>query len=310
MSIGTTRNLTSQFVKLRNDARRARGPVVHEDRATAKLLGAAIDGSSDIELGSEGIAAAFVPSWVQKSEKIKAEMSVLKDRMNKLKEYHSKALLVSFEADTGPQSHADALTQEVQLGFKRLDAEIRAMGQAPGSGDDDKQVRLQVQRQLAQALFRLSVEFRKEETRFLNKMEAQKGLEQGSSIGIVEEEGGRGDAVDAAFTEMQLMKVGQSETLVEERDEEIRKVVETITELAQIMRDLSTLVVEQGTMLDRIDHNIEEVAVKVEDGVKQLVRAEQTQKQGRAVLCIMALLVLIVVMLIVVIIRHTSGLLG
>lgn len=41
------------------------------------------------------------------------------------------------------------------------------------------------------------------------------------------------------------------------------QVVETITELAQVMRDLSTLVVEQGTMLDRVDHNITEAAVKV-----------------------------------------------
>jgi hypothetical protein len=41
------------------------------------------------------------------------------------------------------------------------------------------------------------------------------------------------------------------------------QVVETIAELAQIMRDLSTLVVEQGTMLDRIDGNIGQAAVKV-----------------------------------------------
>lgn len=42
-----------------------------------------------------------------------------------------------------------------------------------------------------QALFKLSVEFRKEETRFLNKVEAQKGLTQGSSIGVVEGAEGR-----------------------------------------------------------------------------------------------------------------------
>jgi syntaxin 16 len=70
------------------------------------------------------------------------------------------------------------------------------------------QVRQQVQRQLAQALFKLSVEFRKEETRFLNKMEAQKGLAAGSSIGLIEEEGGASSAfADPGFTETQLMKV-------------------------------------------------------------------------------------------------------
>lgn len=39
--------------------------------------------------------------------------------------------------------------------------------------------------------------------------------------------------------------------------------MDTIVELAQIMRDLSTLVVEQGTMLDRVDHSIAETAMRV-----------------------------------------------
>lgn len=69
------------------------------------------------------------------------------------------------------------------------------------------QVRLQVQRQLAQALFKLSVEFRKEETRFLNKMEQQKGLAAGSSIGLIEDEGHGLAASDPGFTESQIQKV-------------------------------------------------------------------------------------------------------
>ncbi len=64
-----------------------------------------------------------------------------------------------------------------------------------------------MQRQLAQALFKLSVEFRKEETRFLNKMEAQKGLAAGSSIGLVEDDAGGGlGAGDPGFTEAQIQK--------------------------------------------------------------------------------------------------------
>ena len=80
--------------------------------------------------------------------------------------------------------------------------------------------------------------------------------------------------------------------------------VETITELAQIMRDMSSLIVEQGTMLDRIDHNIVETAVKVEQGVKELVAAEKTQKAGTMMLCIIVLMVAVVLMMIAVIVRH------
>eukprot|EP00775_Hariotina_reticulata_P011097 gene11097-11251_t len=315
-AIGTTRNLTTQFLRYRNDAKRARGADAYaedrfhdpyHDRATAKLLGAALgsDAAGDIELGSSsGIGASYAPSWVTRSEKVKGDMTVLKERINKLKEYHSKALLVTFDSENSASSHVDVLTREVQATFKRLDADIRSMGQRQAR-DDDEQVRLQVQRQLAQALFKLSVEFRKEETRFLNKMEAQKGLAAGSSIGLIEDEAaGAAAAGDPGFTETQLMKVSQAEALIEERDEEIRKVVETIAELAQIMRDLSTLVVEQGTMLDRIDANVTQTAMKVEEGVKELVKAEKTQKQGRAMMCIIALIVMIVVMLVVVIVRH------
>jgi hypothetical protein len=77
--------------------------------------------------------------------------------------HHAKALLVSFdEAAGGAASHVDALTREVQLTFKRLDGDIRALSSRPGPGarEEDAGVRLQVQRQLAQALFKLSVEFR------------------------------------------------------------------------------------------------------------------------------------------------------
>lgn len=75
-----------------------------------------------------------------------------------------------------------------------------------------------------------------------------------------------GEFVDPGFTSAQLAMVDISTDLINERDTEIRKIVETIAELAQIMRDLSTLVVEQGTMLDRIDHNIQQTSVKVGGG--------------------------------------------
>ena len=59
----------------------------YNDKATAKLLGAALGAdTSDIEMANTGIAAAFAPSWVQRSEKIKMAMALLKERITKLKE--------------------------------------------------------------------------------------------------------------------------------------------------------------------------------------------------------------------------------
>ncbi len=70
------------------------------------------------------------------------------------------------------------------------------------------------------------------------------------------------------------------------------------------MRDLGALVVEQGTILDRIDHNIQQTDMKVKDGLHQIEQASEKQKSSRMMICIVALIVLIVVMLIVVIARN------
>jgi len=105
--------------------------VLHGPRATASLLNSAL-GSKDVELAGTGL---FAPAWVQKSEKIRMDLTVLKDRLNKLKEMHSKMLLVSFDSDNSAQAHVEALTRELQNSFKKLNNEINGMEHTPGSDD-------------------------------------------------------------------------------------------------------------------------------------------------------------------------------
>ena len=53
-------------------------------RATASLINSAMGGGGkDVEMAG---SALFAPVWVQKSERIRVDLSLLKDRLNKLKE--------------------------------------------------------------------------------------------------------------------------------------------------------------------------------------------------------------------------------
>ena len=55
-----------------------------------------------------------------------------------------------------------------------------------------------------------------------------------------------------------MLRVEGMEAFAEERDREVRAILQSINDLGQIMKDLSTLVIDQGTILDRIDANMDQ----------------------------------------------------
>jgi len=57
----------------------------------------------------------------------------------------------------------------------------------------------------------------------------------------------------------------------------------------------------QGTILDRIDYNVEQSATRVEKGLTQLQKAEKYQKKNRKMIIISVMFVIVVVLLIILI---------
>ncbi len=71
-----------------------------------------------------------------------------------------------------------------------------------------------------------------------------------------------------------------------QRSSDITRLVSQINELAVLFKDLSTLVVEQGTILDRIDFNIEVAHTNVVKGNVELVKTLKREDSWRAKGCI------------------------
>ena len=67
------------------------------------------------------------------------------------------------------------------------------------------------------------------------------------------------------------------------------------------------LVIDQGTILDRIDYNIEQAADRVGHAVVELNKANEYQKKSRTMLCIYVLLLLCSFMVIVLILKKSLG---
>merc|ERR1711957_911398 len=93
-------------------------------------------------------------------------------------------------------------------------------------------------------------------------------------------------------------------TAVKSRDQEIVKIAQSIEELGNIFKELAVLVIDQGTILDRIDYNMEAVVEHTKTGIKQLEKAERSQKSARPVKCIFCLLGTIMILLLVLVVKH------
>ena len=58
--------------------------------------------------------------------------------------------------------------------------------------------------------------------------------------------------------------------MINERDNEIAQIAGSIEELATIFKELAVLVIDQGSILDRIDYNMEQVVERTEKGLLEL----------------------------------------
>jgi len=81
---------------------------------------------------------------------------------------------------------------------------------------------------------------------------------------------------DKSFSQSTLQQTSQkqlsgNDTAIAQREREINDIAKGIIELADIFKDLQTMVIDQGTMLDRIDYNVEKMAVDVKAADKELI---------------------------------------
>ncbi|CAL5380534.1 unnamed protein product [Camellia sinensis] len=315
-----SRNRTILFKKYRDALKSVRvpsgsspltsgGPVI--ELSTTSLLNSnrSYAPLSTEDPGSSGQGALTVglpPAWVDVSEEISANVQRVRVKIAELAKAHTKALMPSFGDGKEDQRRIESLTQEITVLLKKSEKRLQIL--SAGGPSEDSNIRKNVQRSLATDLQSLSMELRKKQSTYLKRLQQQKEGPDGVDIEMnLNGNNSRredDDLDDMGFNEHQMAKLRKSEAFTAEREREINQVVESVHELAQIMKDLSVLVIDQGTIVDRIDYNIQNVAASVEDGFKQLQKAEKTQKEGGMVMCVSVLIIMCFIMLVLLILKQ------
>jgi syntaxin 16 len=252
------------------------------------------EGSSNIQMGS------LKPSWVKQVDEIENIIGDIKNGMQLLLKLHAERMGSVFGSNLDRQEERiEKETALITQKFRTAESFLQKIGMATRG----ETVGANVQRSLAQRLQELSVQFRQSQRKYLAEVQAQK------SGGLVPEKFGI-DFDESAFLtttqqqQQQSMVIDDLSAAVQSRDQEIVKIAQSIEELGNIFKELAVLVIDQGTILDRIDYNMEAVVEHTKTGIKQLERAERTQKNARPIRCILCLSFTVFILLAILIIKH------
>jgi len=315
------RDLTQKFVRRRREKQKEL--VQYDDpkhqpprnpSGSEALIGP--DGPTSPSVSRGGEAPSLPPQWVDFSDKAREDLKEAQTQLVKLTKAHEKRLR---QFDAGSESEIQALTSSIGNLIRRCEQsifQVRTLRQGEDSSMDDE-FRHNVQRNLAAQLQQISGEMRKAQKKYLEEMkrrqnpqqqlqQQQQQQQQQASYDVESGRPSNGDAGGSVLRQEWLREQEDMERTAAVRSTEIAQIAESVSELHQIFKDMANLVIEQGSILDRIDFNTEKVYKKVNDGRGQMVKAVQKKKENdsRVMKCFIGWAVADLIMLIGLLVKY------
>ncbi|CEM11249.1 unnamed protein product [Vitrella brassicaformis CCMP3155] len=312
MVCGPTRNITSIYIKYRSDHKNKKnrfgisllggGSPSHAEAGQQRLL--ASTSEEDIQ---EVEMTQLPPVWVDLIEDAQDDIQKIKDKIATLQQKQQRRLLKVFGeegSNTSLESEIDNLSHVITALFRQCEGrihQIQTRGTEMGVTNKEYALRQNAQRSVANQLQKLSQDFRKQQKNYLQELKKRQ-----SGGREIFESASESTTDDFGFSESQVNELETIETDVNARNQEIAHIAQSVADLHNIFKELAVLVIDQGTMLDRIDYNVEQVVMQTEEANVHIAKAEKLQKSGRAMKCILALVIAIFVMLGLLILKHTG----
>ena len=290
-----TRDRTEIFLRLRGFSRNRR------ENATEKVI-----------LLDEECSSIIQPLWVQQMEDVRGVHKKITSSLKQLEEAQEKRLRKhKFSAQTD-NNDEDAvihnITSAISVLFRKAESgvnDLEAVFKSEVDDDGGTQTELKILRNVKMCLMnevsKLTRIFSDNQRRFINELVKQKKvMERGADEHSkrVRDELAR-DAVaygyrEQGMTQEQIDIVMMNQKQVDERVREFEEIAKSVQQIHEMFKDLQGLVIEQGTILDRIDHNMDLAVHSTKEGRKQLEKAAEMQSAGCFKLVVLFLVVLII----------------
>ncbi|KAL9050471.1 MAG: hypothetical protein Q9162_006618 [Coniocarpon cinnabarinum] len=262
------------------------------------------------------------PRWLDVQDEVSRLLDAISKQMTRLDGMHAKHVLPGFEDESVKQKEErdiERLTQEITRGFqscqraiKRIEQTNKESRQHGYVNQSEEVISRNLQISLATRVGEVSASFRKKQSSYLKKLKSLSGMAvPGDNYSFAASSNPYADPslmesdADRSFSQTTLQQAQTqrqrtgNDAMIAQREKEIEDIAQGIIELANIFQDLQTMVIDQGTLLDRIDYNVERMATDVKAADQELNTATTYQKRGTKRNIILLLVILIVGLIII-----------
>ncbi|RDB16784.1 t-SNARE affecting a late Golgi compartment protein 2 [Hypsizygus marmoreus] len=321
-AVCTTRSRTGLFLSYRESIPRSRPANYEDDDEHEHLISTPRHIVLDVPLP---------PQWVDFAEQVEFILVDTKAKITALDKLHAKHVLPGFSDRTHEEREINALTTDITRDFRQCQSLIQKIGlpthafppPQDASQHSEALAAKNVQRGLAVKVQDLSAAFRKKQRVYMEKLQGHAIKNQDLLIasGAISLKGSEGmSAVDddiaaATHTQSQSLSLSQSQTqtllspntydqdTITSRTHSLNELAKSISGLAELFKDLSTLIIDQGTLLDSVEYNIEQTAVSVGEAVVVLREAKGYQGRTGRRRCMLLLFLMVLALVVVLVVK-------
>ncbi|CAG9813794.1 unnamed protein product [Phaedon cochleariae] len=307
-----SRSLTDVFLLMRNNAMRSRH--IYPDQESSERMH--LVSLNDMEDGTNPRSENRMPPvWIDYLEKAQMILPKLKAKISDLKGLHSRHLHRStFDESSEDEVAIENCTHEITRMFNECHRLVQIIKSHASEGvPKERKLTVNVYHALASALQEMSTYFRSTQNSYLRQIQSREDRSKmyfnNQNLEFDELYSQEADDIDSYFANSKQMSHQQLLMLEEENtkyaqdhEQEVNAIVKSIMDLNDIFKDLSQMVVDQGTVLDRIDYNIEQTSIQVHEGFKQLQKADAYQRKNRKMCAIIVLAATIILLFFILII--------
>ncbi|KAF5095301.1 hypothetical protein D0Z00_003214 [Geotrichum galactomycetum] len=268
------------------------------------------------------------PAWIDLSDEVDEQLGQIDTQITRLGTLHRANALPGFDDRTAEEAEIERLTFAITAALHRCQALIKRfadLAQRGAASAEEERMSTNMRIAMATRVQVRSTTFRKMQSSYLKSLRKEALMTTGSDPGsgisadtplLLDSSTDVLDAdIDESFSHetlrqqqeqqqlQQTLVTHDNETVLRQREEEITKIATGILELSEIFKDLQTMVIDQGTLLDRIDYNVENMHTNVKQADKELVQATHYQKRTQKCKIILLLSLLVLGLFIILLIK-------